>query len=41
MKSIKKLYTYDDNLRVLPGHGSESILKFEKEHNPFMKNIKI
>lgn len=41
MKSIKKLYTYDDDLRVLPGHGSESVLKFEKEHNPFMKNIKI
>lgn len=40
INSIKKLYNYDDNIRILPGHGAETILKFEKENNPFMKNIK-
>lgn len=41
IKSIKKLYSLDDDLRVLPGHGAESVLKFEKENNPFMKNLSI
>lgn len=41
INSVKKLYNYDDNIRVLPGHGPETILKFEKENNPFMKNIKV
>lgn len=40
INSVKKLYNYDDNIRILPGHGAETILKFEKENNPFMKNIK-
>ncbi len=38
--SIKKLYSLEKDYRVLPGHGAESNLKFEKENNPFMKNIK-
>lgn len=39
INSVKKLYFYDDEIRILPGHGAESLLKFEKENNPFMKNI--
>ena len=38
--SMKKLYSLKKDYRVLPGHGAESNLDFEKENNPFMKNIK-
>lgn len=33
----QKLYTLDDHLRILPGHGQESILGTEKRSNPFVK----
>ena len=35
--SIKtKLLPLDDAIRVLPGHGSESTLGYERNHNPFL-----
>lgn len=40
INSIKKLYNLKKDYRVLPGHGAESSLEFEKENNPFMKNLK-
>ena len=39
INSIKKLYDLKKDYRVLPGHGAESNLRFEKENNPFMKNM--
>ena len=39
--SLKKLYKLNDDLKVLPGHGAESIMKYEKENNPFLKKINI
>ena len=39
INSVKKLYNLKKDYRVLPGHGAESTLKFEKENNPFMKNM--
>lgn len=38
-KSIKnEIYTLPDNTMVLPGHGDESEVLFEKENNPFCKS---
>ena len=39
INSIKKLYDLKKDYRVLPGHGAESNLQFERENNPFMKNM--
>lgn len=37
-KSIReKLYTLPDKTRVLPGHGPETTIEFEKQHNPFVR----
>lgn len=37
-KSIReKLYTLPDPTRVLPGHGPETTIEFEKQHNPFVR----
>jgi len=37
-QSIKqKLYTLNDNVRVLPGHGFETTIAYEKKNNPFIK----
>jgi hydroxyacylglutathione hydrolase len=37
MKSIhEKLLTLPDNTRVLSGHGRETTIGFEREHNPFL-----
>lgn len=32
----KKLYTLPDHTRVLPGHGPETTIGFEKKNNPFV-----
>ena len=38
IKSIKtKLFTLDDNIEVLCGHGNNTSIGFEKTHNPFLK----
>ena len=36
---IVKLYNLKKDYRILPGHGAESNLQFERENNPFMKNM--
>lgn len=37
MKSIKdKLLILNDNITVFPGHGPQTSIKYEKEHNPFI-----
>ena len=38
LKSIKeKLLALDDNVLVIPGHGGETTIGFEREHNPFLQ----
>jgi hypothetical protein len=39
INSVKKLFNLENDYRVLPGHGAESNLCFEKNNNPFMKNL--
>jgi glyoxylase-like metal-dependent hydrolase (beta-lactamase superfamily II) len=41
MKStlINKVLTLSDDLRVLPGHGSETNIKFERKNNPYLKEL--
>ena len=34
-ESIRKLCKIDDNITLFPGHGIETTLAYEKEHNPF------
>ena len=33
LKSIKKIKEYPDNILIYPGHGDETLLKYEKENN--------
>ena len=35
--SIKKILTYDENIKLYPGHDDETTLKYEKEHNQYLK----
>jgi hydroxyacylglutathione hydrolase len=35
--SVKKLMTLDDALTVLPGHGENTTIGFERTHNPFIQ----
>lgn len=38
IRSIKeKLMVYDDNTIVYPGHGSNTTIGYEREHNPFLR----
>jgi hydroxyacylglutathione hydrolase len=38
LKSIKeKLLALDDDVLVIPGHGGETTIGFEREHNPFLQ----
>jgi glyoxylase-like metal-dependent hydrolase (beta-lactamase superfamily II) len=41
MKSTlkNKVLTLSDDLRVLPGHGSETTIKFERKNNPYLKEL--
>lgn len=36
-ESIKKILTYDDSIKLYPGHGEETTLGYEREHNPYLK----
>ena len=35
--SVKKLMTLDEALTVLPGHGENTTIGFERTHNPFIQ----
>ncbi len=35
----KKILPLDDAMRVLPGHGSETTIGFERRTNPYLKNL--
>lgn len=37
--SLRKLYNLNENYTVYPGHGGISNLEYEKNYNPFLKNI--
>lgn len=41
MKSTLKnrVLTLSDDLRVLPGHGAETTIKFERKNNPYLKEL--
>lgn len=39
MNSIKKLMDLDSNTIVLPGHGQETQIGFEKLNNPFLRSL--
>lgn len=36
-ESLNKLLTFDENITLYPGHDDETTLKYEKEHNPYLK----
>ena len=39
-KSIKMLYnSLDDNTVVFPGHGEKTLIAYEKNNNPFVRDI--
>lgn len=35
----KKVLTLDDAIRVLPGHGAETTIKYERKSNPYLKEL--
>ena len=35
----KKVLTLDDEIRVLPGHGEETTIKYERKTNPYLKEL--
>lgn len=36
-ESLNKLLTFDESVTLYPGHDDETTLKYEKEHNPYLK----
>ena len=36
-ESIKKILTYDDSIKLYPGHNEDTTLGYEKENNPYLK----
>lgn len=36
----KKVLTLDDDIRVLPGHGAETTIKYERKTNPYLKELR-
>lgn len=38
-KSIEKIKKYEDDIKLYPGHGENTMLGFEKMNNYFLKNI--
>ena len=35
----KKVFPLSDHLRVLPGHGPETTMSYEKKTNPYLKSL--
>ena len=35
----KKILTLNDEIRVLPGHGGETTIKYERKNNPYLKEL--
>lgn len=41
-KTLKnRVLTLNDELRVLPGHGPETTIKFERKNNPYLKELRL
>ena len=36
-ESIKKILEYPDDIKLYPGHNSNTTLGYERENNPFLK----
>jgi glyoxylase-like metal-dependent hydrolase (beta-lactamase superfamily II) len=36
-----KVLPLNDDLRVLPGHGPETTIKFERKNNPYLKELSV
>jgi hydroxyacylglutathione hydrolase len=42
IKTLKtRVLTLDDDLRVLPGHGPETTIKYERKNNPYLKELRV
>ena len=42
IKTLKtRVLTLDDDFRVLPGHGPETTIKFERKNNPYLKELRL
>lgn len=40
-RSLLRLSTLPDNYQILPGHDETSLLRVEKEENPYLKNVRL
>jgi glyoxylase-like metal-dependent hydrolase (beta-lactamase superfamily II) len=42
IKTLKtRVLPLNDDLRVLPGHGPETTIKFERKNNPYLKELRV
>ncbi len=42
MKTLRtRVLPLSDDLRVLPGHGPETTIKFERKNNPYLKELRV
>ena len=42
VKTLKtRVLPLNDDLRVLPGHGPETTIKFERKNNPYLKELRV
>ena len=42
VKTLKtRVLPLSDHLRVLPGHGPETTIKFERKNNPYLKELRV
>jgi glyoxylase-like metal-dependent hydrolase (beta-lactamase superfamily II) len=42
IKTLKtRVLPLSDHLRVLPGHGPETTIKFERKNNPYLKELRV
>jgi glyoxylase-like metal-dependent hydrolase (beta-lactamase superfamily II) len=41
-KTLKnRVLPLSDDLRVLPGHGPETTIKYERKNNPYLKELRV